>query len=133
MSQKRTILVVDDDPVSQRMICDQLKAMFGRVFRYEKATNAAEAEQVILNEMTQRGELPALMICDWLMPDKRGDELMNEIAGQYPEIPLVLYSSHADFDLENELNASVSLLCRLPKPWDGETNADKIKTALEVA
>jgi CheY-like chemotaxis protein len=131
MSTKKTILIVDDDPVSQNILLDKLKGAFGKVYRYEKATSAQEAEDIILAEMTTRGALPSLIICDWIIPDKRGDQLMNEIATLYPEIPLVLYSIHADFDMENQLNQNVSLLCRLPKPWDGITHIDKLRQVLE--
>lgn len=127
---KKTILFIDDDIIALRMISDRFKDVFGSSMRYEKASNAEEADQIILAELAERGHLPALIVCDWMLPGKRGDQFMIEIAQQYPEIPLILHSGVADQTLEAELTQKAALLCNLPKPWDGQHCLDKITAVL---
>jgi CheY-like chemotaxis protein len=130
---KRTILFVDDDPIALRMIIDQFKKHFGLSFRYEKASSAQEAEEVILTELSIRGQLPALIVSDWLMPGKRGDEFLQDLARFYPEIPLILHSGHADEQLEHELIEKAGLLCKLSKPWNGQEHIRTIHQAIQLA
>jgi DNA-binding response OmpR family regulator len=125
---KKTILFVDDDPVYLKQIADQFKETLGTDhFRYEKANNAEEAEEVIVDELSEKGQLPALMIVDWLMPGKRGDELIQMVSRLYPEIPIMLHSALAQDDIVDKLNnMDINFRGSLPKPWDGQTRLEEI-------
>lgn len=133
MDRKKTILFVDDDPVYLKQIADQFRDLFGASeFRYEKANNADEAEEVIVDELSENGALPRLMIVDWLMPGKRGDELIELVSKLYPEIPLILHSALAQADIIHKIeNMDVNFVCNLPKPWDGETHLDNIQQVIQ--
>ena len=132
MDKKKTILFVDDDPVYLKQIADQFRELYGtKEFRFEKANNADEAEEVIVDELSDTGQLPVLMIVDWLMPGKRGDELIELVSKLYPEIPQILHSALAQEDIIEKIeNLDVNFVCNLPKPWDGETYLEEISKTI---
>ncbi len=123
---KKTILFVDDDPVAMKLVMEHFKRVFGSAMHYEKAANAAEAEEAIVELLHERGTLPALIVSDWMMPGKRGDQFLIEIGQNYPEIPLVLHSGLARQDTVDTIRKSCDLLCALPKPWDGKAEVEKL-------
>jgi len=129
---KRSILFIDDDPVALRLIIDTFKQHFGDRFSYQKAGSAEEAEEVLLEDLGRRGALPKLIVSDWIMPGKRGDELLNIIGDEYPEIRLVLHSGLSDQAMEDRLKQSCQLVASLRKPWDGRQHFELIAQALET-
>jgi len=128
--KKKTILFVDDDPVSIKLIINEFKKVFGSSVHYEKAHDAKEAEEIILEYLSFKGQLPALIVSDWMMPGKRGDHFLKDVSDVYPEIPLILHSGLATTETVSRLQDEFDLLCFLPKPWDGKHNIDKIFQAL---
>jgi DNA-binding NtrC family response regulator len=129
-TRKKTILFVDDDPVSIKLIINEFKKVFGSSVQYEKANDAKEAEEIIMEYLSYKGTLPSLIVSDWMMPGKRGDHFLKDVADVYPEIALVLHSGMASNETVNMLEKDAELLCFLPKPWDGKLNIDKIFRAL---
>ncbi len=128
---KKKVLFVDDDPVALSLVMDEFKNRFGTEgFKYEKAGDAIEAEEIIVDDLTKSGELPAMIVCDWMMPEKRGDDFLREVHKLYPQIKLVLHSGLADKTTESVIRRDAELLCSLPKPWDGVLHADTLKEAL---
>lgn len=71
------ILIVDDCPTVRLRLCKDLKT-WG--FDPVVAEDAFEACQ-----MLERGELPRLMIVDWVMPRMEGPELIREIRKHDPD------------------------------------------------
>lgn len=130
MAKKKTILFVDDDPIAMGLLIEEFKKVFGSSVSYEKATTAEEAEEIILEELAIKGRLPSMIVSDWMMPGKRGDQFLKEIRKMYPEIKLVLHSGLADQALVDDLNEQADLLCALPKPWNGKQNVERIFQAI---
>ncbi|MFW5658364.1 MAG: response regulator [Bacteroidota bacterium] len=130
---KKTILFVDDDPIALQLVMDEFRKVFANTVRYERATTAEEAEELIMEEMVLSGRLPAIIVCDWMMPGKKGDQFMKEVKEMYPEISLILHSGLANKAEVERIEDSASLLCSLPKPWDGKTYVDRIFKALSAA
>ena len=128
--RNKTVLFVDDDPVAMKLIIENFKKVFGPSLKCEKASNAQEAEEAILELLTERGALPSLIVSDWMMPGKRGDQFLIEVNHNYPEIPLVLHSGLARQDTVDTIRTSCELLCALPKPWDGKAEVDKLFAVL---
>jgi CheY-like chemotaxis protein len=124
--KKKTVLFVDDDPVAMKLLIESFKKVFGLALHYEKAANAQEAEEAIIELLSIRGSLPSMIVSDWMMPGKRGDEFLTEVNQNYPEIPLVLHSGLARQDTVDTIRKACDLLCALPKPWDGRTEIDKL-------
>jgi CheY-like chemotaxis protein len=130
---KKTILFVDDDPIALQLIQDAFRKILGNSVRYERASTAQEAEELIMEEMIRTGKLPAIIVSDWMMPGKKGDQFLKEVKRTYPEIQLILHSGKTDNAQIEQVHNSARLLCALPKPWDGRTYVDKIFTAISAA
>lgn len=130
---KPLLLFIDDDPIALDMIVKEFRSRLGEGLQYEKAQSAAEAHELIAEEQQYNGRLPAMVICDYMMPEKMGDQFLIELHSQYPQIPLVLHSGLADSSTVNYINQNCKLLASLPKPWDGESQLDTIQSGLRSA
>jgi two-component system alkaline phosphatase synthesis response regulator PhoP len=89
MSDKKLIMVVDDDPDLVESVAMKLES---QNFRVAKAYDGVEAWEKI------KAERPALVILDVMMPRKNGYELCDEIkkSEEYKEIVVVLLTAVAD-------------------------------------
>lgn len=80
------ILVVDDD--------DPVRVMLARLLRTQgygvvQAANASEARRLT------GGAPPDLVISDIVMPGESGIELRRDLAGLWPEVPVILISGYS--------------------------------------
>jgi DNA-binding response OmpR family regulator len=98
---KKRILVVEDDPIGQKVVVDSLRAR-----GYEVSVARTGVEGV---EMAKR-ERPDLVLCDVLLPRKSGFEVCFEIkrADETRDVPVILMSAVCR-DGYSEFYASVSL------------------------
>jgi DNA-binding NtrC family response regulator len=127
---KKPILFVDDDPVALSLLIDTFKRVMGDQYTIQKASTAEEAEEILMEDLTRKGTLPVLIVSDWIMPGKRGDTFLNEVAKQYPEISLVLHSGLSDQSLETRLKGSCNLIASIAKPWDGHQHLELIRQSI---
>lgn len=83
-----TILVVEDDPVTQRMIALNLERAGHQV---RCANRVAEAETAIA------GRLPDLVLLDWVLPQATGISLVRRLRSdrRTREIPIIMLTSRS--------------------------------------
>ncbi|MEN9202339.1 MAG: diguanylate cyclase [Thermostichus sp. DG_1_6_bins_120] len=74
LDQTPRILVVDDDPVSRRHISEVLQQADYQVNTSDHGRSALEYLQSL-----EEGQLPNLIICDWVMPELSGVELCRRL------------------------------------------------------
>ena len=111
MSQVR-ILIVEDEPLIRLFVADVLT---DAGFQVEEAANAAEAA-------TQLGTGNALfdaVIIDVGLPDKRGDELADELRATWNDLPIVIASGHDKHTLARRF-AHDGRVRVLGKPYYGD-------------
>jgi two-component system alkaline phosphatase synthesis response regulator PhoP len=89
MSEKKLIMVVDDDPDLVESVAMKLES---NDFRVAKAYDGVEAWEKI------KAEKPALVILDVMMPRKDGYALCDELkkSEEYKDIVVVLLTAVAD-------------------------------------
>lgn len=89
MSEKKLIMVVDDDPDLVESVAMKLES---NDFRVAKAYDGVEAWEKI------KAERPALVILDVMMPRKDGYALCDELkkSEEYKDIVVVLLTAVAD-------------------------------------
>jgi CheY-like chemotaxis protein len=113
---KPIILCVDDE----RTILDGLKwslrEAFGEAYSYEMAETAEEAMELI-EELEEDNAEILLIISDWLMPGKKGDEFLIEIHKRYPKIVKMMITGQADDDAIERAKQHANLHRCLHKPW----------------
>jgi len=89
MSERKLVLVVDDDPDLVEAVSMKLESL---AFRVAKAYDGVEAWDRV------KEERPDLVILDVMMPRKNGYELCDEMKKdpEYKSIPIVLLTAVAD-------------------------------------
>ncbi|MFD9543504.1 FAD-dependent oxidoreductase [Streptomyces sp. NPDC060022] len=114
---RTVILTVDDDPAVSRAIARDLRRKYGgdyRIVRAESGKSAIEA----LRELKLRGDLVAVILADYRMPQMNGVEFLEEAIGLYPGARRVLLTAYADTNAAIDAINVVDLDHYLLKPWD---------------
>jgi CheY-like chemotaxis protein len=103
----RTILVVDDEAVHRESIARTLRAEGHEVI--EAIDGREGLDQYHLHR-------PALVLCDILMPERDGLEMIGALRASYPEVPIVAMLAVDDFeaalllDIAKALGANATVL-----------------------
>ena len=111
------ILTVDDDPGVSRAVARDLRRRYGdrhRIVRAESARTALDA----LRQMKLRGELVAVILADYRMPEMNGIEFLEQAMDIYPGARRVLLTAYADTGAAIDAINVVDLDHYLLKPWD---------------
>ncbi|MCT4351834.1 FAD-dependent oxidoreductase [Streptomyces sp. Je 1-79] len=114
---RTVILTVDDDPGVSRAIARDLRRRYGggyRIVRAESGDSALDA----LRELKLRGDLVAVILADYRMPQMNGIEFLEQALGVYPGARRVLLTAYADTNAAIDAINVVDLDHYLLKPWD---------------
>ncbi|WP_078130491.1 EAL domain-containing response regulator [Leptospira alexanderi] len=116
---KPVILVIDDEVVVLKSIKCAIQLSFGSRFEVEIAEDADSAMEILERCKSEQIDVP-LVICDQVLREKSGDELLIQIHQEYPQIYKVMLTGYASAKtLGNALNKA-NLYRYLSKPWDSE-------------
>jgi len=114
---RAAIVTVDDDPGVSRAVARDLRRRYGeehRIIRAESAEQALDA----LREMKLRGDLVAVILADYRMPQMNGIEFLEAAMDIYPGARRALLTAYADTGAAIEAINVVDLDYYLLKPWD---------------
>ena len=114
---RTAILTVDDDPGVSRAVARDLRRRYGernRIVRAESGGSALEA----LRQMKLRGDLVAVILADYRMPEMNGIEFLEQAMDIYPGARRVLLTAYADTGAAIDAINVVDLDHYLLKPWD---------------
>src|SRR5438105_5597752 len=114
---RTAILTVDDDPGVSRAVARDLRRRYGERHRIVRAESAAAALDA-LRQMKLRGELVAVILADYRMPELNGIEFLEQAMDIYPGARRVLLTAYADTDAAIDAINVVDLDHYLLKPWD---------------
>jgi thioredoxin reductase (NADPH) len=115
--QRAAILTVDDDPSVSRAVARDLRRQYGGTHRIVRAESGAQALEA-LREMKLRGDLVAVILADYRMPNMSGIEFLEQAMDLYPSARRVLLTAYADTNAAIEAINVVDLDHYLLKPWD---------------
>jgi thioredoxin reductase (NADPH) len=116
-TSRAAILTVDDDPGVSRAVARDLRRQYGaqyRIVRAESATAGLEA----LRQMKLRGDVVAVILADYRMPELNGIEFLEQAMDIYPGARRVLLTAYADTGAAIDAINVVDLDHYLLKPWD---------------
>ncbi|MFE2416634.1 FAD-dependent oxidoreductase [Streptomyces hokutonensis] len=116
-SARTVIMTVDDDPGVSRAVARDLRRRYGESYRIVRAESGESALDA-LRELKLRGDLVAVMLADYRMPQMNGIEFLEQALDIYPGARRVLLTAYADTDAAIDAINVVDLDHYLLKPWD---------------
>lgn len=127
--RKRVILCVDDDKVLLKTLKEQILSLFNKEYTVEISDNPNEALE-LLKDLIKEHEV--LVISDYIMPEMKGDELLENVYKISPKTLNILLTGQASLDgLINSIN-NAYLFKFMEKPWDKNLLKEFIKDAFLI-
>jgi thioredoxin reductase (NADPH) len=114
---RTAILTVDDDPGVSRAVARDLRRRYGETYRIVRA-ESGDAALSALREMKLRGDLVAIILADYRMPQMSGIDFLERAMDLYPGARRVLLTAYADTGAAIDAINVVDLDHYLLKPWD---------------
>ncbi len=127
---RKIIICVDDDRALLEGLTQQLDETFGESHDIEGTENAQEALELI-GELRQEGHAVEMVISDQVMPGMKGDELLELLHRQSPEIITVMLTGQAGLDSAIHAINHAGLSRYLVKPWNDDEFIRTIRELLE--
>ncbi len=121
LTQKRTVLIVDDEDLIRELLADALSDDF-------KVLSARNGEEALRLFEQHKDEIE-LVITDLIMPQMRGDVLAEKVRELRPMIPIVFISGYEREIQPNALLAK-GRAAFLPKPFDVENLISTMQAVL---
>src|SRR5215475_15730919 len=114
---RSAIVTVDDDPGVSRAVARDLRRRYGERHRIVRA-ESGEAGLDALRQMKLRGDLVAVILADYRMPEMNGIEFLERAMDVYPGARRALLTAYADTGAAIDAINVVDLDYYLLKPWD---------------
>jgi thioredoxin reductase (NADPH) len=114
---RAAIITVDDDPGVSRAIARDLRRRYGDRYRIVRA-ESGQAALDALRQMKLRGDLVAMILADYRMPQLNGIEFLEQAMDVFPGARRVLLTAYADTGAAIDAINVVDLDHYLLKPWD---------------
>src|ERR1700723_1947580 len=114
---RAAVLTVDDDPAVSRAVARDLRRRYGDRYRIVRAESGSDALDA-LRQMKLRGDLVAVILVDYRMPQLNGIEFLEQAMDIYPGARRVLLTAYADTHAAIDAINVVDLDHYLLKPWD---------------
>ncbi len=131
MSDKLTIICVDDEQTVLNSLESELRGALGTNVNIEYADSASYALE-LLNELDLDGEEVAVVMSDYIMPGKRGDELLASIHKLRPEIRKIMLTGQADLQAVANVVNEAGLFRYISKPWDKHDLLLTLQSAIDA-
>lgn len=116
----KLILLVEDESLIAALAVDSLNEMGFEVVEAPNARTALEIAQTQIAEFR-------LAIVDLGLPDRRGDELVEDLRALRPDLPVIIASGY-DPRMAGEKFKDKSAIVFLGKPYDFDALASAIKS-----
>lgn len=117
MSEKRRVLVVDDEPGIVKVLGIKLK-LHG--YEFIGTTSGAEAVELA------RSSHPDVMLLDILMPGMNGMEVLEKVRA-FSKVPVIVFTARPDV---TQIAMKMGADAFIGKPFDPDQLLEKIKSVL---
>lgn len=125
--KKPVILCVDDEKIVLSSLIQELESNFGDRYVYEAAETATEANELIEEFENSSEYKVVLVICDWLMPNIKGDEFLIQLYQTHPHIKTIVLTGQANQEAIEQMEKYANISAYIRKPWQ----ADKLIQIIE--
>ena len=127
---RKYIICVDDDRSLLDVLIQQLESGFSDSHEIEGAERAVEAIELI-NELYRNGDNLEMVIADQVMPGMKGDQLLERIHKQYPDVITVMLTGQGGLDSAIYAINNAGWSKYLVKPWNSDDLKLTIRDLLE--
>jgi len=117
--RKLAILCVDDEPSILDTLEIEISKALQDEFLIEVAESGEEALELIDELLEQDYEI-ALIISDHIMPNLKGDELLQQVHAKLPQTLKIMLTGQADVQAIGNVINNAKLYRYIPKPWNSE-------------
>lgn len=125
---KPVIICVDDEPTVLESLKIELRNALGDRCAIETAEGGVEALE-LMRELRNEDCEVALVLSDYIMPDLRGDELLEQVHRLSPKTLTVMLTGQADLEAVSRAIKYAKLYRYIAKPWQPQ---DLGLTAIEA-
>jgi len=115
--EKPVILCVDDEASILEAVRSQLRGHYNDEFDIEIASSGAEAVELV-SELIEDGIELWVVICDEIMPERRGHDVLSEVHTLSPKSKTILLTGQAEIDAVTESVNNANLFRFIAKPWE---------------
>ncbi|MEG5053365.1 MULTISPECIES: PAS domain S-box protein [unclassified Microcoleus] len=129
MNHKPVIICVDDEPIILESLKIELKKTLGEEHLLETAEGGEDALELIEELLADGCEIVAV-ICDYLMPNIKGDELLKQIHRISPKTIKIMLTGQADLEAVANTIKYAKLYRYISKPWQSEDLKLTVKEAI---
>jgi signal transduction histidine kinase len=116
-----SILFVDDEELSRNH--------FARAIRADYCVHVAQSADEAIDVLSRHGAEIAVLVTDYRMPGRDGDDLLRQVAHEYPQIVRILVTAYADKDMLLKTVNSGEVFRILEKPL----RTEKVREVLQQA
>jgi two-component system sensor histidine kinase ChiS len=111
------ILCVDDEASVLQAVRSQLREHYKNTIDIEIASSGSEAIEMV-NELMEDGVDLWVVLCDEIMPEQRGHQVLAEIHKASPDTRTVLLTGQTELEAVTESVNHANLFHFIAKPWE---------------
>jgi len=116
-----SVLFVDDEEMSRNH--------FSRAIRADYCVHVAQSADEAIELLGTHGAEIAVLVTDYRMPGRDGDDLLRQVAQEYPQIIRILVTAYADKDMLLQTVNTGDVFRILEKPL----RTEKVREVLQLA
>lgn len=131
MITKPVILCIDDEPMILSNLDDQIGHSLGDKYDVELAESGEEGLEII-EDLKEEGKHCAVIICDQLMPNMKGEDFIIESHKLIPHTLKIMLTGQASLESVGRTINNAQLFRYLTKPWKKSDLLDTVLEATEV-
>ena len=124
------IICVDDEKFVLSSLKAELKQFFGEEYQIETAEGGLEALDILRELLDENNDVPVI-IADYIMPDIKGDDLLEQVHGISPKTLKVMLTGQAGPDAVGNAVNKARLYRYIAKPWDPDDLGMTIQEAVK--
>ena len=129
--QKSVILCIDDESIILRSLRTELRDAFSQEEIFIEVAESGQDALEIIQELKEDNYQLEVVICDYIMPDIKGDEVLVQIHQVFPDARKIMLTGQSSLEGITYAINHANLYRFIAKPWDPEDMLLTVKEAVK--